>query len=1122
MLAQVVYAQEEVTIQGILRPSERQERPVQPGDIQAWELPLETGQFVEIVFETSDLQSLVYVFAPSGNVPFSLSIFPTPWEDQRLRWIANEKGTWYVEIVPYDVEATGIYTVLLESQQPPTTRDQNILEADSLLLVAESAYYDGDYDTAQKGWELAFTLRDESGEKDTPTLAYHFALLAEMYFYGMNHAEVERWTKRALVVWNQTVQPDAYTYASSLERLGDAISEQGRHKEAASYMVEALAVREDAFGEVSAEVAWTVESLAHLSRKQNDVTEAERLFKRALEIWSTILPPADPGIAQALENLAQLYLLQGRTEEADPLLDRALSIRRQSLSEDDLARSSTHTNLSFLRFAQGRFAEGEREIRRSLDLEDLGLDLLAPTPLDSTTIGALIASGQYVEAERQLKLDLDSLAQESPPNLAIVAYTRNLLAGLYSEQGRVEEADSIYSLVLQETEQHPGTMPPLLAITFIASVRNLLSGVEIDLDRSLEQIDTAIEILDNMAGFAALRIDALALRAQIYRFQNRQTAAFADLEEALQLAEALRPQLGGGAQTRATLFEHFKDEFDRMVSWQVEVGNIERAFEFVERGRARAMLDQLAAGQVDIRAGIPADERELLEQRESTALSRITTLQQRLDRAHSQREMTEDEHHSHIQAFEDSLRNADRSYQQIYRDIMNASPLWHDQITSDGHPISLSEAQRELVPPSGFLVIYHIGSVESHAFVIPPEGQQPAVIPLVVPDSIAGLWDRSAGALTSTWLANMLSSSENEGDGGLIPQLSRSARGTKVVRAAGYLSTEEHLHALWQVLFPAPLWTRLKLAAEVVVVPDGALHHVPFEALVTVPATDSTDTRYWLDEGPPLRYAPSATSLYTITQQPDSITFDSYPWVLSLSDPIYDLDEATLALTEEREERNVTTEPGEGSPVRLGGGLARLPGTARETEAILKAFGDDASRNVTVLQGVSANEPNLREALASKRFLHLATHGLVDTQRGSLFASFALAPPAGDVATPQDDGLLQLHEIYGLDLQAVDLAVLSACQSNVGEQVEGEGVFALSRGFLAAGARRVIASQWAVDDASTAAIMQAFFERIVSMERAGQAIDYGQALRDAKRMVRAQSRWQDPYYWAPFILTGKQ
>jgi CHAT domain-containing protein len=207
---------------------------------------------------------------------------------------------------------------------------------------------------------------------------------------------------------------------------------------------------------------------------------------------------------------------------------------------------------------------------------------------------------------------------------------------------------------------------------------------------------------------------------------------------------------------------------------------------------------------------------------------------------------------------------------------------------------------------------------------------------------------------------------------------------------------------------------------------------------------------------------------------------------------------------------------------RFGGALVRLPGTARESDAILEAFGNEAEAAVTVLRRLAATEPAVREALRNKRYLHLAAHGLVGGGRADLFASLALTPPAASTTNASADGFLQLHEIYELQLADVELAVLSACNTNRGSSVDGEGVFALSRGFMAAGARRVIASQWAVNDASTAALMSGLFTQVVSAHRAGRPVDYATALRDAKRLVRDRAEWAAPFYWAPFVLMGRQ
>ena len=152
--------------------------------------------------------------------------------------------------------------------------------------------------------------------------------------------------------------------------------------------------------------------------------------------------------------------------------------------------------------------------------------------------------------------------------------------------------------------------------------------------------------------------------------------------------------------------------------------------------------------------------------------------------------------------------------------------------------------------------------------------------------------------------------------------------------------------------------------------------------------------------------------------------------------------------------------------------------------------------------------------------LHLACHGLVDQEFGNFFGALALAPgPKGD-ADPSDDGILTLREIYELDLKGCELAILSACQTNYGPQQKGEGTLALSRGFLVAGVRRVVASNWLVDDEAAASLVSIYCTLLAKAEKQGGPVEYARSLHEAKRWVRKQEKWKAPYYWASLVLVG--
>ena len=171
------------------------------------------------------------------------------------------------------------------------------------------------------------------------------------------------------------------------------------------------------------------------------------------------------------------------------------------------------------------------------------------------------------------------------------------------------------------------------------------------------------------------------------------------------------------------------------------------------------------------------------------------------------------------------------------------------------------------------------------------------------------------------------------------------------------------------------------------------------------------------------------------------------------------------------------------------------------------------------LTGKAATEKAVVTAMRGKQVIHIAAHGFADDRFGNLFGALALTPPT-KVTTAEDDGFLSLHEIYQLPLEGCELAVLAACQTNVGPQQPLESGVTLANGFLAAGARRVVASHWSVDDLSTAQLMETFFQELTTTYNRDHVIAAAEALKAARMRVRNEPRWSAPFYWGPFVVMG--
>ena len=189
-----------------------------------------------------------------------------------------------------------------------------------------------------------------------------------------------------------------------------------------------------------------------------------------------------------------------------------------------------------------------------------------------------------------------------------------------------------------------------------------------------------------------------------------------------------------------------------------------------------------------------------------------------------------------------------------------------------------------------------------------------------------------------------------------------------------------------------------------------------------------------------------------------------------------------------------------GNPSSMPDLLDPLPASETEANAIA------ALLNTTPLLNRQATETAVKQQLATARILHLATHGVLETDDRGIETAWLAFGPDG-----QNDGKLDLLEVFDSNLSA-ELAVLSACDTNRG-QVTGEGVIGLGRAFLRAGTPTVVASLWKVPDEQTAMLMEAFYEELL----AGR--DRADALRLAQLKVREQ--YPNPHYWAAFVLIGE-
>lgn len=313
-------------------------------------------------------------------------------------------------------------------------------------------------------------------------------------------------------------------------------------------------------------------------------------------------------------------------------------------------------------------------------------------------------------------------------------------------------------------------------------------------------------------------------------------------------------------------------------------------------------------------------------------------------------------------------------------------------------------------------------------------------------------------------------------------------------------------YSLYQRLF-APLEARGLLPEQLIVVPDHELYRLPLQALVLdrLPAAGFAQFDYLLHHHR-ITYTPSAT-VWAYEQQHDTTVHTWSGQWFGLGDPIYNLADTAVSVVD-------TSDGYLGHRAQRDRQLGRLVHAAAELQRCAAQFPAGQTR---LLMGQAATEPRLRQlsdsgALTRYRYLHLATHA---------WAEEAFPQLSGIVWSRASDssyeGILHPHELLDLRLSP-ELLVLSACQTGSGRVVRGEGIVSLLQGLTYAGARRLILSLWAIDDAATARFFPGFYAR-----RQRQPDEpLAQSLRHTQQQwLQQEPAHADPYFWASFVYYGQ-
>jgi CHAT domain-containing protein/Tfp pilus assembly protein PilF len=941
-----------------------------------------------------------------------------------------------------------------------------------LAAMGNVALNRGDLSAARDYHTQALRIRERLAPDSLDVAASFYGLGGVAYAQG-DLPMAQEYLVRSLSI-RERLAPDSLDVAASVTRLGNVAYRQGNYPAAADYYNRALGIQERLAPDSPA-VAASFNNLGNLALERGDLAAAQRNYGRSLAIHERVAP-GSLNVGTALSNLGVAAYERGDFAASLDYYNRALAIR-QRLAPDSLDVSSTLANLGTLLSDLGDVAAAEAHFSRAHAINQR----LAPESLNASL--SLFNLGDVARRRGDLAAADDyftrglRIRERLAPDSQRVALSLNHLGKVARERGDLTAAEGYQSRALALHEKLAPSSPyisvTLNDLGLIAWSQGDLPGAEDYLRRALtlrEQISPAslkvAETLNNLGGIALER--------------QRFTEALPLFVRAVDIIESQRWQVRS-AETRALLIAQHTGSYTGLIRTQLALNDLPGAFATAERARARSLLDILSEGIIDIREGVDpgvlAAERSIQQELNDTAYRQT----QLLNGSHTEEQAA---------AIKKELDELLMQYQELQAEVRLKSPRY--AALTQPKPLGLTEIQ-QLLTDNTLLLEYVLDADGSHVFAVTADSIKSFALPTRAEIEMA------ARRVVELMMARQPLRSET-----LRQRQSRIAKADAEYPAAA---------AALSRMVLGPLAGELS-GQRLLIVADGALQYVPFAAL---PASDK-DSLTPLIVAHEVVNLPSASVAAMMRRDSDDRPV-AEKLVAVLADPVFDSQDPRV----QRARQGQSFQPVAASlPSRVSqavrsaglvddrGSLSRLPFTREEADAIFAAAPAGRATKATDFKASRATVTG--SELSQHRVVHLATHGLLDTENPELSG---IALSLVDEQGRAQDGFLRLHEVYNLRWSA-DLVVLSACQTALGKEIRGEGLVGLTRGFMYAGSKRVLASLWNVNDSVTAQLMKQFYQGMFV-----KGMHPAAALRAAQLEIWSRRASRSPYYWAAFVLQGE-
>lgn len=1007
-----------------------------------------------------------------------------------LLQVAHQTNLWVLDAAGKHDEAQESIDFLLK-QKPDDPMEY--------VQLAQLKAEQGDRVTAADAWKNAIRLygdrKNLSGAADA-----HLALADLLSSGSSAHPEEQRvHLEAADDLYRQLGSSEGQVRAEAM--LGTYYAGQKNATKAHQYFETALQIAHDARqNNLEAAVLYQV---GHAYESSDDLTRAIESYRESGNIYEKLNDPANE--AFQLKNVANVLNTLHKPEEALEMILRAKAVAETSNSWS--ARYWVRRALAEMYGQGGQFQSCLDALQEAKQISDTANQPLASAWAGLALAQFLTAVGSWQEALEQVQSAIPVFQQFKDTDSEYLAYME--LSGIYGERESeikdLNKALELYQVAYQlVAKTHPERT---------AGLDLEVAEIYWQMGRFKDAISKANEALayfkqlkyeQDEAGALMSRAEAqrsdgdlrgaakslqiaqpLVVRtnnfyntgrfyycqAGLYRAQGRLKESIDQYEQVINLLEQFKSS--SNVENRRKVSEQYDFIYDEMVETYYELSQTDKqgtrssaskALEYAELNKARAFANSWGHAFADVlKRHVPA----ALQDRESTIASERDALQSELQQA-----MTGTGHRS-VSQIKEALAKLGTAEADLETDLRRATPAYAEVryprvMNIDQIPLHLGELLVQFkVLPQATLVWLLAGTKDGTTLI--------AFYKV----------DRSR-----QWFADRVFRIRDAFNGGHPEQFDSRI-------------TDELLGAL----FPESALQSVKGAKAIIFVPDDILFLLPFEML-------SSHGEYLL-VGTPTEYFPSAAVL-RLARTSIHASVDWQESFIGIADPITSSDDPRYQAVSLLSDPVPQTGPAQASNsasvdrvVARGFSLERLPGTADEVQGIAELFASTPSKTETRTGLDATKQKLLRTDLGRYRFVHFATHGILPVESGIKEPALVLSYDGKG----RDDMLLTLSEILEFKLRA-DMVALSACNTGSGKVTRAEGVASLGLAFLAAGASSVTVSLWQVADNSTAELMEEFYRNLVSGKSKSAALA-------AARLALVAKGYKNPFFWAPFILTGE-